>query len=153
MDRVMEMNKPLRVLLVDGHRGVRVALCERLRHVSRAVDVVASDGLAAAMNLLGELVPDVVVCDPRTVHQGADAVRQLGSGGCPVVVLTSSLQDGEAEDLRRSGAAAVLLKGCSLIALLATLETVVAAHHRKQHSQGPLAGSALGHGSEELGPV
>ncbi|MDB5058907.1 MAG: hypothetical protein JWO59_2379, partial [Chloroflexi bacterium] len=35
MDRVMEMNKPLRVLLVDGHRGVRVALCERLRHVSR----------------------------------------------------------------------------------------------------------------------
>ena len=43
-----------------------------------------------------------------------------------MVVLTSSLREGEADELRRMGAAAVLLKGCSMRELLTTLATVVA---------------------------
>ena len=91
---------------------------------------MASDSLAAATGFMRAFGPDVVLCDPRTLGGlDADAVHRLGDGGCPVVVLTSSLQAGEADDLRRAGAEAVLLKGCGMSDLLFVLDAVGAAHH------------------------
>src|SRR5260370_577078 len=55
---------------------------------------------------------------------GLDAVGQpdeWGHGGCPVVALTSSLLGDERAALLRAGAAAVLLKGTAVPALLAAM--------------------------------
>jgi DNA-binding NarL/FixJ family response regulator len=146
MVRVIEMNNPLRLLLVDGHRGVRQALCARLAHMSQVADIVACDNLTAALGLMHEFVPDAVLCDPRTVGgQESDTVRQLAGAGCPVVVLTASLQDGEADDLNRAGAAVVLLKGCMMTHLLATLEAVAAANHAGRYGSEAQASQMTRH--------
>ena len=116
------MATPITVLLVDGHAGVRVALTERLRQAPGVGAVTATSTLGAAVQLTQEVIPDVVLYDPRTVAgNAADGVRLLGQGGRPVVVLTSSLLEDERAALLRAGAAAVLLKGTAVPALVTAM--------------------------------
>jgi DNA-binding NarL/FixJ family response regulator len=122
MSRDETMATPITVLLVDGHAGVRAALADRLCHAPRVGAVTATSTLEAAVQLARDVAPDVVLYDPRTVAGNAAAgVRLLGQGGRPVVVLTSSLLEDERAALLRAGAAAVLLKGIAVPALVAAM--------------------------------
>ena len=116
------MATPITVLLVDGHAGVRAALTDRLRQAPGVGAVTATSTLEAAMQLTQDVAADVVLYDPRTVAgNAADDVRLLGQGGRPVVVLTSSLLEDERAALLRAGAAAVMLKGTAVPALVAAM--------------------------------
>jgi len=65
----------------------------------------------------------VIVCDPRTLPAApAAVVRVLAATGAAVVVLTSSLDDGEAAALERAGARAVVLKGSARATLVETIQ-------------------------------
>ena len=126
MSRDEKMATPITVLLVDGHAGVRAALADRLCHAPGVGAVTATGTLEAAVQLSQEVIPDVVLYDPRTVAgNGADGVRLLGQGGRPVVVLTSSLLEDERAALLRAGAAAVLLKGTAVPALVTAMAAVL----------------------------
>jgi DNA-binding NarL/FixJ family response regulator len=122
------MGTSLALLIVDGHPGVRAALARRLQHTPGIGAVVAVGCLGAALHVAAECAPDAVIYDPRTVRgNAAEMIGQLTTGGRAVVVLTSSLLDGEAAVLARAGAAAVLLKGCGIAELVGRIETAVAA--------------------------
>jgi DNA-binding NarL/FixJ family response regulator len=115
-----DMQPPLRLLLVDGHEAVRDALIDRLTRLSLVGSVAAASSLPAALAFLREFRPDVVLCDPRNLKgDPEEIILRLSSVIGPVVVLTSSLRDDEAAGYRAAGAAAVLLKGANLGALLA----------------------------------
>lgn len=112
------------LLIVDGHAGVRVALARRLRQAPGIKAAVAVGDLDAAVRLAAQLLPEVIVCDPRTLPAApADVVRVLAATGAAVVVLTSSLDEGEAAALERAGARAVVLKGSALTTLVESVQT------------------------------
>jgi DNA-binding NarL/FixJ family response regulator len=126
MNRDETMAMPITVLLVDGHAGVRAALADRLCQAPGVGAVTATSTLEAAVQLARDVAPDVVLYDPRTVAgNAADGVRLLGQGGRPVVVLTSSLLEDERAALLRAGAAAVLLKGTAVPALVMAMAAVL----------------------------
>lgn len=111
------------LLIVDGHPGVREALARRLR---RAYTVTAVDGLGPAGEVLRRLSPAAVIVDPRTIAAWPDDVLALlGLAGRPVIVLTSSLLEGDEGRLHRAGAAAILLKGRPFAELLARIEGAI----------------------------
>jgi DNA-binding NarL/FixJ family response regulator len=119
------MVRPITVLLLDGHRGVREALTQRLRHVPGIGRVITATTLDAALQVAREQAPLVVLYDPRTVAgDAAETVQRLKQAVGHVIVLTSSLLDDEAAALRRAGAAALVLKGTEISALLTLIETV-----------------------------
>lgn len=111
------------LLIVDGHAGVREALTRRLRQV---YIVTAVDSLEAARDVLRQLSPAAILVDPRTIAARADdLLATLRRPGRPVIVLTSSLLDGEEERLQRGGVAAIHLKGWPLPELLARIEAAI----------------------------
>ncbi len=111
------------LLIVDGHAGVRMALARRLLQAPGIKAAVAVGDLDAAVRLAAELLPEVIVCDPRTLPTTpADVVRLLAATGAAVVVLTSSLDEGEAAALERTGARAIVLKGSALTTLVASVQ-------------------------------
>ncbi len=111
------------LLIVDGHAGVRVALARRLGQAPGIKAAVAVGDLDAAVRLAAQLLPEVIVCDPRTLRAApTDVVRVLAATGAAVVVLTSSLDDGEAAALERAGARAIVLKGSALATLVESVQ-------------------------------
>ena len=111
------------LLLVEGHAEVREALARRLRH---EYTITAVDGLAAAGEVLRRLSPAAVIVDPRTIAtRTEDVLALLRLSGRPVIVLTSSLLEGEEERLHRAGAAAILLKGRPRAELLLRIELAI----------------------------
>lgn len=126
------MGTQSRLLLVDGHAGVREALARRLAQIS-PMRVVAAADLDGAQRALLQHTPAAIVYDPRTVPGDASGILALSAAaGVPVVVLTSSLLEGEAATLRREGAAAVLLKGVEMDTLLAAIENATSASDQGQ---------------------
>jgi DNA-binding NarL/FixJ family response regulator len=96
------MSTAITLLIVDGHPGVREALLRRLQHVPGVGAVAAVGSISAGVRPAQEFASDAVIYDPRTVAgDAAEAVRRLAAGGCPVVVLTSSLLEAEAAVLAR----------------------------------------------------
>ena len=125
------MDSTRTLLIVDGHQGVRDALLRRLRHAPGIQAVAAVGSIELAVRLAQELAPDTVLYDPKTVEGDAvEAIRRLACGGRSVIVLTSSLGEGEETALARAGAAAILLKGSGTAAVRAALARVVAGHAR-----------------------
>ena len=123
------MDSALTLLIVDGHQGVREALLRRLRHAPGIQAVAAVGSIELAVRLAQELAPDTVLYDPRTVQGDAvEAIGRLAAGGRSVIVLTSSLGDGEETALAQAGAAAIPLKGSSAATVRAALVRVVAGH-------------------------
>ncbi|HVA91365.1 MAG TPA: response regulator [Chloroflexota bacterium] len=115
-----EIHSFLRVLVVDGHEGVRDALLDHLSRRPLVGSVAAAGTLPAALAFLQEFRPDVMLCDPRTLKEKpAEIIGRLAQAPCPIIVLTSSLWDGEEIVYRNAGAAAVVLKGTDFGALLA----------------------------------
>jgi DNA-binding NarL/FixJ family response regulator len=112
----------LRLLVVEGHEGVREALLDHLPRQSLVGAVAMASSVPAALAFLREFHPDAVLCDPRTLKgDPAEIVGRLAKASCPLVILTSSLWDDEERICLNAGAAAVVLKGTDLGPLLARL--------------------------------
>jgi DNA-binding NarL/FixJ family response regulator len=112
----------LRVLLVEGHHGVRDALARRLERIQGLELIGAVEDVPAALSCLARQPSAVVLCDPRSLSDTpATVVQRLRQVGAAIVVLTTSLIETDANDFLAAGAAAVLLKGCTMQAIHATL--------------------------------
>jgi DNA-binding NarL/FixJ family response regulator len=104
-----------RVLLVDDHRLVRAGLAALLAGTD-GIDVVgeAADG-RQAVELAGELLPDVVLMDlSMPVLDGVEATRQIleRAPSTHVVVLTSFADHHRVSEAVAAGAVGYLLKDC-----------------------------------------
>jgi len=138
----------VRVVVADDQRVVRdglvvlVGLCDGIEVVG-----AASDG-AAAVALVGELVPDVVLMDLRMPEMdGVEATRAIaGSSAARVIVLTTYADDASIFPALRAGAVGYLTKDASA----EEIEAAIRAVHRGQTWLDPVVQarlvSALGDG-------
>jgi DNA-binding NarL/FixJ family response regulator len=121
---------PLRVVIADDQRVVRdglsmlIGLCEGIQVVG-----AAPDG-AAAVAMVNELSPDVVLMDLRMPEMdGVAATREItGRSAARVVVLTTYADDESIFPALRAGAAGYLTKDASA----EEIEAAIRAVHRGQ---------------------
>ena len=115
------MNEQPRVLLVDDHDLFRTGLAKLLTEQGVHVIGEAPTG-EAALKLVGELAPDVVIMDLNMPGLGGvDATREI-SASAPrtrVVVLTISEDDDDIVDAIMAGACGYLLKNSTVQELVA----------------------------------
>ncbi len=105
--------KTIRVLLADDHSVVRQGI-RRVLEQTEDIDVVgeAGDG-QQALDLVGSLKPDVLLCDIRLpIMNGIDVVRQAKdhSLGTRSVVLSAHDEDDYVLEAMGAGASGYLLK-------------------------------------------
>jgi DNA-binding NarL/FixJ family response regulator len=106
----------LRVMLVDDHDLFRTGLRNLLEEQGVQIVAEASEG-AAALTLVRELTPDVVVMDLNMPGMnGIEATREIARVAplTRVVVLTISDQDDDVIDAIVAGACGYLLKDSSI---------------------------------------
>ncbi len=115
------MNEQPRVLLVDDHDLFRTGLAKLLTEQGVHVIGEAPTG-EAALRLVDELTPDVVIMDLNMPGLGGvDATREI-SASAPrtrVVVLTISEDDDDIVDAIMAGACGYLLKNSTVQELVA----------------------------------
>jgi DNA-binding NarL/FixJ family response regulator len=110
----------LRVMLVDDHDLFRTGLRNLLEEQGLHIVAEASDG-SAALGLVRELAPDVVVMDLNMPGMnGIEATREIARLAplTRVVVLTISDQDDDVLDAILAGACGYLLKDASVDELI-----------------------------------
>ncbi|WP_081883611.1 response regulator, partial [Glycomyces tenuis] len=117
----------IRVCLVDDQHLVRQGI-RRLLDLSDEVEVVAEadDGMAAVA-VIGEARPDVVLLDLRMPrHDGIWTLEALREGGVevPVLVLTTFDDDELVLQALRAGARGYMLKDVTLEQLVGAVKTL-----------------------------
>lgn len=117
----------IRVMIVDDHRLVRVALRALLAD-ARDIEVVGqADSGEEAVTLARELAPNVVLMDLRMPGLGGlEATRRLlrADPGIRVVVVTACSEDPFPAQAIKAGAAGFLTKGASREELLGAIRKV-----------------------------
>jgi DNA-binding NarL/FixJ family response regulator len=118
--------EPLTIVIVDGHDRARSALAARLARLPEVRVLTAVGEIGPAIEAVGYLRPDVVLLEPRTGDGTPVATlwRFVGMNS-PVVILTSSLVEGEAEGYMRTGAYAALLKDSDVLGLLRRIRVAI----------------------------
>ena len=118
---------PIRVLIVDGNPLVCRALV-RLLEDAAGMEVVATatDG-AAALQVAGQLHPDVVLVDVQTIEDvdGLELVRSLRQQAAPARVVALGVYEGFRDQALAAGACRFLLKDCSRDELAQVLHLAV----------------------------
>ncbi|MGW0226726.1 response regulator [Actinopolymorpha singaporensis] len=154
-------SEPIRVLLADDQRVVREGLA-MLLGLLPDVEVVgtAADG-EQAVELAGQLRPDVVLMDLRMPRcDGIEATRRLRAepGASQVIALTTYADDRSVLDALRAGARGYLTKDAGAEEIRAALVQVAdghavidrAVHH---HLVDALGGAAEAEPAGEPGPA
>lgn len=117
----------IRVMIVDDHRLVRVALRALLAD-ARGIEVVGqAESGEEAVTLARELAPNVVLMDLRMPGLGGlEATRRLlrADPGIRVVVVTACSEDPFPAQAIKAGAAGFLTKGASREELLGAIRKV-----------------------------
>jgi two-component system, NarL family, response regulator NreC len=127
----MEFDKTIRVLLADDHAMVRRGLRRILEKVPHIVVIGEAGTGAAAIQLVHELKPDVLLLDMEMPDmKGYTVTRQLRDCNVPVSILVVSACDEEyfMEELLRDGADEFLSKGVSPEAIREAVYRVFAKH-------------------------
>jgi DNA-binding NarL/FixJ family response regulator len=128
---VLPESKPIRVLVVDDHPGVRRAL-RQLLSIVEDIEVVglAVDG-AHAVALAGSLDPDVVLMDiSMPILDGIEATRRIATQNPRSGVVTLTTFRTSAEEAHRAGAAAHMLKDAPPEQLIGCIRSVAAGQPR-----------------------
>lgn len=119
--------KPIRLLIVDDHKIVRIGLATLFRHYPRIQVVGEAATAAAAVKEAVRLKPDVVLMDVRLSDgSGVEACRELRAV-CPhthVLFLTSYADEEAMLATISAGAAGFLLKQADEEPLIHAVETV-----------------------------
>jgi len=146
----------LRVMLVDDHDLFRTGLRNLLEEEGVHIVAEAPDG-NAALQLVRELAPDVVVMDLNMPGMtGVEATRQI-TGIAPlarIIVLTVSDQDADVLDAILAGACGYLLKDAPVDELLrgiraaAVGESLISSHVAGKVLQRVRAASTMPGGAE-----
>jgi len=117
----------LRVLLIDDHTLFRVGLEGLL--ASRGIEIVASVGSGQdCLRLVKDLKPDVVLLDMRMPGIDGLSVLKLlrqNSQELPIVMLTTSSDEGDLLESLREGAQGYLLKDMEPDDLVLALRDIV----------------------------
>jgi DNA-binding NarL/FixJ family response regulator len=120
---------PVRVVVVDDHQLVREGIANLLAHDSRIVVIALGANGQEAIDLAGELTPDVVLVDIRMpVLDGIEAIRGIKARypGIYVVILSSFVHDGYVVEGLMAGADGYILKDASPAALISGVLAVAA---------------------------
>jgi DNA-binding NarL/FixJ family response regulator len=122
------MSSPVRVVLVDDHQMVVEGLKAMLAPFSERIAVVGEAiGAEQAMAVIGELRPDIVLCDVRMQGlSGLDLCREIRQREPERKVILLSVYDDEQYlfQAMRVGASGYLLKGIGSDELVRQLEGV-----------------------------
>ena len=122
------MSSPVRVVLVDDHQMVTEGLKAMLAPFSERIAVVGEAvGAEQAMAVIGELRPDIVLCDVRMQGlSGLDLCREIRQRDPDRKVILLSVYDDEQYlfQAMRVGASGYLLKGIGSDELVRQLEGV-----------------------------
>src|SRR5580765_3535002 len=123
-----ELNKPLRILLVDDHALFRESLARVLASDS-GLDIAHCATIRDALMLLAQQPFDVVLLDhdlgAERASQFLPAARQAGFDG-RVLIVTAWVSDNEARRLMRQGVAGIFLKHAPLAELSESIRAVAA---------------------------
>lgn len=124
---------PIRVLIVDDHELVREGLAELLSRHPRITVAGKADTGQRAVELFGEIRPDVTLVDLRmTPMDGIDTIRALCERDpkARIILLTTYDTDEDIYRGLKAGAASYLLKNVGLNELVGTIEAVYAGERR-----------------------
>ena len=117
----------LRVILIDDHTLFRVGLEGLL--TSRGIEVVASVGSGQdCLRLVGDLSPDIILLDMRMPGINGLGVLELirkHDPELPIVMLTTSTDEGDLLESLRQGAQGYLLKDMEPDELVLALRDIV----------------------------
>jgi len=117
----------LRVILIDDHTLFRVGLEGLL--TSRGIEVIASVGSGQdCLRLVGDLKPDIILLDMRMPGINGLGVLELlrkHDPQLPVVMLTTSTDEGDLLESLRQGAQGYLLKDMEPDELVLALRDIV----------------------------
>jgi DNA-binding NarL/FixJ family response regulator len=119
--------KPIRLLLVDDHKVVRVGLRTLLSDTDRIQVVGEAETMASAITEAARLKPDVVLMDVRLPDgSGIEACREIRAARpeTRVLFLTSFADDDAVMATIFAGADGYLLKEIDEDALIRAIETV-----------------------------
>lgn len=122
-----------RVLVVDDHPVVRNGLRSLLSQYSDIQVVGEAEGGQAALDLIAELQPDVVLLDIRLVGpSGVDLARQLrrAQSTARVIILTSHDHESYLLEAAQAGVHGYLLKSSSAEVLADAIRAVHAGERR-----------------------
>ena len=119
------------VLLVDDHQMVRTGLAALLAATDDIVVVGQAGDGAAAVDVAGDTLPDVVLMDLSMPQlDGVEATRRIlaEQPEAKIVVLTSFSDRDRVSDALAAGAVGYLLKDCEPEDLLAAVRSAAAGH-------------------------
>jgi DNA-binding NarL/FixJ family response regulator len=109
--------KPVRILLADDHKILRLGLRELLEKKSQIEIVAEAEDGRTAVQLSRKLSPDVVIMDISMQDlNGVEATRQIISDRPKTKVIILSMHSGQkfVAEVFKAGASGYLLKDCDL---------------------------------------
>ncbi len=118
----------IKIILADDHQIVRHGLRNLLELEPDMKVVAEAENGRAALQLAGELAPDIVIMDISMPGlNGIEATRQILSGTPQVKVIALSMHSDSSYVLNmlKAGASGYLLKDCALEELVKAVRTVV----------------------------
>jgi two-component system nitrate/nitrite response regulator NarL len=146
----------LRVILIDDHTLFRVGLEGLL--TSRGIEVIASVGSGQdCLRLVGDLKPDIILLDMRMPGINGLGVLELlrkHDPQLPVVMLTTSTDEGDLLESLRQGAQGYLLKDMEPDELVLALRDIVSGKTVVAPDLAPILAKAVqgGGASEKAEP-
>lgn len=133
---MLSLMEPIRLIIIDQHKGVRNALRVRLRSTPNIAVVGTVDAEEARLLAQEGLQPDVALLglagQNDELREMVRLVEQLVDGGTAVLALSSYIDDVAREMVLQAGASAYRLKNINTPELIAEIELLAETHRKEQ---------------------